>query len=270
MDITPASLRIGDRLVLGKYGVRNDSPQPLIWLKASPNCGFITEYIPDYLCFDAKEPGNENRDIQYNGNSNYALSNVHSFLNSDEENWFHPTHDYDAAPNRRQTNTYGEYESHYGFPYHFEEYEIDSLMLDCVEVAGQRVQSLVRLPLISEISGADRFRLFSKRGIRPKGTDDMVHGRRVGFDYNSYIDYWVLGDEPTRRNRSFVHIVSRNSSLDATAPSTQCGIRPVCKLKPDTLLTLGEDGMYYIKPRTIQHNICTEDELISFLGIAQP
>lgn len=38
MDLTVDSLKIGSKLVFGKYGVNNENPQPIIWLKASPNC----------------------------------------------------------------------------------------------------------------------------------------------------------------------------------------------------------------------------------------
>lgn len=268
MDTTIKNLKIGDRLVFGKYGVRNDYPERLVWMKASPNCDFITKYIPDYLIFDAAEPKNKNQNIRYNGNNNYALSNIYSFLNSDEENWFYPTHDCDAPPDNRATRP--EYKSHYGFLFNFEEYEINSIVPNYIEIGGRQVQSLVRLPLTSEIIGADRLKLFIKHGIRPKGTGDMIRGRRSGFNYNSYIDYWVLGDEPAKRNLYNVKVISRNGGLESAAPCAGCGIRPVCKLSPDTPLVLGEDGMHYIKPYTVQHDICTENELISFLGIAQP
>lgn len=269
MDMTPAKMKIGDRLMLGKYGVRNDSPQPLIWLKASPNRSFITENVADYLCFDAKEFSSNERDHQYYGNKKYSLSNIRSFLNSDMESWFHRTHEMDAPPGRRSSGAQGEYENHYGFLYHFEEYEIDSLMFDTVTVDGENVCSLIRLPFVSEIIGADRFPLFARRGVRPKGTDDMVQNRHFGFDYNSYIDFWALGADRTR-SPQYTGIISRTGTQDSTAPSTSCGVRPVCRLKSDTPLEMDENGVWRIKPYTIQQNICTSDELLSFLGIAQP
>lgn len=268
MDMTPAKMKIGDRLMLGKYGVRNDSPQPLIWLKASPNCGFITEYVPDYLCFDAKEQSNEDRNRQYYGNKSYSLSNLHSFLNSDAEVWFHPTHEMDSPPNRRSSGMY-EYENHYGFLYHFEEYEIDSLMFDTIMVDGEQICSLIRPPLAAEVVGADRFQLFSRRGVRPKGTEDMIQSRNTGFDYNSYIDFWALGVDRCR-SQAYTGTISRTGTKDSTAPSSPCGVRPVCKLKDNAPLIMVEDGIYRIKPYTIEQNICTSDELLNFLGIAQP
>lgn len=68
MDLTVDRLKIGSKLVFGKYGVNNDSPYPIVWLKASPNCDFITESVLDYLCFDAMEPAAESHMEQYNGN----------------------------------------------------------------------------------------------------------------------------------------------------------------------------------------------------------
>ena len=54
------------------------------------------------------------------------------------------------------------------------------------------------------------------------------------------------------------------------ATSILGGVRPVCKLKDNVPLIMVEDGIYRIKPYTIEQNICTSDELLNFLGIAQP
>lgn len=224
MDITPAEMKIGDKLMLGKYGVNNNSPQPIVWLKASPDLNFITKNVIDYLCFDGKEYLSDDGYCRGCGNNKYALSNIHSFLNSDIESWYHQTHETDAPPNR----TTGGYKNHYGFLYHFEDYEIDSMMFDTITVDGENVCSLIRLPLSSEIIGVNKFPLFARPGT-----------------------------------------ISRMGEVDALAPSNPCGIRPVCKLKSDIPLEMDESGVYHIKPYTIQQNICTSDELLNFLGIAQ-
>lgn len=164
MDITPAKMKIGDKLMLGKYGVNNDSPQPIVWLKASPDLNFITKNVIDYLCFDGKEYLSDDGCRRGCGNNKYALSNIHSFLNSDIESWYHQTHETDAPPNR----TTGGYQNHYGFLYHFEDYEIDSMMFDTITVDEENVCSLIRLPLSSEIIGVNKFPLFARRGVRPR------------------------------------------------------------------------------------------------------
>lgn len=266
MDITPAKMKIGDKLMLGKYGVNNDSPQPIVWLKASPDLNFITKNVIDYLCFDAKERSSDDGYYRVGGNNKYALSNIHSFLNSDIESWYHKTHETDALPT--PNFTVEGYKNHYGFLYHFEDYEIDSMMFDTITVDEENVCSLIRLPLSSEIIGVNKFPLFARHGVRPKGTEDMVQHRALGFNYNSYVDFWALIAAGTR-NGYYTGTISRMGEVDSLAPSNPCGIRPVCKLKSDIPLEMDESGVYHIKPYTIQQNICTSDELLNFLGIAQ-
>lgn len=55
MDTTVERLKVGTQVIIGSYGVNNDEPHPVVWLKGSPNCDFITECAVDYLCFDAPE-----------------------------------------------------------------------------------------------------------------------------------------------------------------------------------------------------------------------
>lgn len=50
MDTTVERLKVGTQVIIGSYGVNNDEPHPVVWLKGSPNCDFITECAVDYLC----------------------------------------------------------------------------------------------------------------------------------------------------------------------------------------------------------------------------
>lgn len=268
MDMTIGALKIGARLILGKYGVRNESPYPIVWLKGTPNSDFIAEQTIDYICFDSCERANNDRQMQYYGNGNYQLSNLLSFLNSDEETWYRPTHQADAPPSRQNVRSIDcEYESHYGFLYHFEDYEVDSIRHHSYPVANEHVTSMLRLPSSDDILGANRFKLFSKKGVRAKGTDDMVANRwRAGFDYNSYIDFWV---SDAGNSAYSAKLISRSGCVDSAQPSNNSGLRPVCSLKPETVVSVDGNGLYYIAPRVIHRNVCTEEELCSFLGITQ-
>lgn len=267
MDLKISDLKIGAQLILGKYGVRNNNPFPIMWLKCTPNSDFITQSAVDYLCFDAHEP--EHNEFSGCGNPNYSLSNILAFINSTDEVWYRQTHPTDAPPNMMRTSRQAQYESHYGFLYHFEEYEVESLAKTTVEVDGIRITSVVRLPSSEEFTGEQRFELFCKKGIRAKGTEDMIANRLGhGFDYNSFVPFWV-------RNRS-VHFtrsalyLDRQCSLDTLPPRNSSGLRPVCTINPDTPVILGEDGNYYIKPRPVQRNVYTDEELFELLGLAQP
>lgn len=266
MDLTIDSLKIGSRLVFGKYGVHNDSPVPIVWLKASPNCDFITECVLDYLCFDAREPTSESRLEQYSGNPRFSLSNIFSFLNSDAEQWFSPSHPADCPPDRRYSGRgHAGYAAHYGFLYYFEEYETESLVRTRTELEGEYITSVVRLPQEEDIAGLNRFKLFSKKGIRPEGTDDMLC-RGYGFTFESYIPFWL-----TNRDRDvYVKTVSRNGGINYMSPCDPCGIRPICSIKPDTVVTSTDGDMFVVKPYTISQSICTDAEFLDFLGLARP
>ena len=255
---------------MGKYGVRNDSQQPIVWLKGTPNGDFITKDAIDYLPFDAMECGNtEDEQARFMGNSRYSVCNLLQFLNSADESWFAPMHQYDTQPNGRYLDwNSGTYENHHGFLYFFGEYEVASLKQDERVVDVDNVTSLMRLPAASDIIGPNRFKLFAKKGIRPKGTEDMVYGKpNLGFDDVSYIPFWVSDRSGFT---GFATFISRGGALDNQYPKSNCGVRPVCTILPETVVTLGEDGFYYIKPFAVTQNVCTDEELFAFLGLAQP
>ena len=267
MDTTISKLKIGERLLLGRYGVLNEEPCPIFWLKSNLDCNFIAEDAVDYVCFDARERSSENRNVQCGGNGKYKLSNLLGYLNSEDEQWYRPAHQTDSPPDARNTDRYAEYESHFGFLYHFEEYELDSLVYDSIQVGGETVSSLVRLPLIREIIGPDRFKLFHKKGIRPKASDDMIQNRKnTGLVYGSYIDFWVADESD--RYINYAKVLSRSGVEDIKPAMQSAGIRPVCHIKGDTPVIVGEDGFYHIKPRVIKQSICTDEELFSFLSIS--
>lgn len=231
--MTIGDLKAGAMLMFGKYGIYNDAPQPIIWLKATPNSDFITLNTVDYICFDAKESAT--REYQYTGNPNYKLSNIHSFLN------------------------------HFGFLYHFEEYELDSIKFETFEVDGEIITSLMRLPSFEDILGANRFRVFTKKGIRPKATEDMLQ-RQHDFTYESYIPFWISDYSQSGQ----AAVIGRSGVCERHYASDSSGLRPVCTIKQDTPVLKRDDGIYYIEPRVIQQNVCTDEELFAFLGMAQP
>lgn len=105
METTVGKLKIGAPLAMGRYSVSRDAdPAPIVWLKGAPNSDFITEFAVDYLPFDAMERENPSRQYYYSGNPDYTTSNLLQFLNSDQEDWYEPTHQYDAPPVRNNVN----------------------------------------------------------------------------------------------------------------------------------------------------------------------
>lgn len=201
MDTTVERLKVGTPVIIGSYGVNNDEPYPIVWLKASPNCDFITECAVDYLCFDAPERTEDGR--RNSGNPDYRLSNIYTFLNSDMDNWFYKTHESDAPPSNVFGNQAQNYRNHYGFLYYFEDYELNSLQMQQYVVDGETLSSIIRLPTITDILDDQlKLKLFSKKGIRPKATQDCADrkGRFGNFSWESYMNFWLAGKQDGFRN----------------------------------------------------------------------
>lgn len=249
MDTTVGALKVGTQLVMGKYGVDKDSPHPIVWLKGNPNCDFITEKAIDYLCFDAAEETGHYRRVN---NAKYPVSNLFSFLNSDQMMWYHAMHDNDSSPGAFVRYSYARYEDHYGFLYFFEDHEIASLVRKEYVVGENRVSSLIRLPSIADIFSLQdgrRFDLFKRKGIRPNPTADLfdLKARYAGLDSDrGFMSFWLLDDVETER----AAISNRSGVLNRLTASSCSGVRPVCTLSPDTIVEQREDGVFFIKPFT--------------------
>lgn len=268
MDTTVGALKVGAQLVMGKYGVDKDNPYPIVWLKGNPNCDFITEKAIDYLCFDAVEEAGYYR---YVNNAKYPVSNLFSFLNSDQMMWYHAMHDNDASPGAFARHSYARYEDHYGFLYFFEDYEVASLVRKEYAVGESQVSSLIRLPSVADIFSLQdgrRFDLFKRKGIRPNPTADLfdLKARYAGLDSErGFVSFWLLDDVETER----AAIANRSGMLDRLTASSCAGVRPVCTLSPDTIVEQRGDGAFSIKPFASQ-NVFTDEELFELLGMAQP
>ena len=265
METTVGNLKIGERLVLGGYGVSNEEPYPIVWLKGTPNCDFITDKVIDFLCFDAPERQGNGYGI---GLTTYERSNIFSFLNSDLDNWYCPTHEYDHPP----VNTYPawvNYKNHYGFLYYFEEHELSVLVDETYSVDEVQVHSRIRLPSAVDICGdTDQFYLFRRKGIRANPTEDFVQkkGLRVGIESErSFATFWVSGCRDIQRSQ----FMTRQGIIDDQFPCKGAGLRPVCTVSPSAIVELMDNGMYRIKPFSIGQNTFTDNDLYELLGMTQ-
>lgn len=117
-------LGVGDKVLFGKYQVGAESPEPIAWIivdkdhTGTGNVTLMAEGILDRLCYDAKEPDSEEYYYERNGNSNFQLSNIYQWLNSDAPagEWYTQTHDTDQAPDSDEVVAmYGVYADRPGF-----------------------------------------------------------------------------------------------------------------------------------------------------------
>lgn len=204
------------------------------------------------------------------GNSSYEYSNIALFLNSEDDDWWHPTHEGDASPDGNNVQFFNDaYLRHCGFLHHFEDYELVSLVDKKYPIVARgEVASLIRLPSYGNFVGDGKFQLFSRRGIRTHGTEDFIYhrGQGKGFDTGSYIEFW-LSDLYAE---GYPAIMSRNGEKRNKCPYQSAGLRPVCTLKPETVLEMDENGVYRVKPVGVQSKLFTDNELFELLGMAQP
>ena len=128
-----SELSLGDTFVLGKYKVASEDLWDIEWEIVHQTDTYQiaqTKYIIDIRNFDAMEPNNPDTNIQTNGDSRWALSNIKQFLNSDQETWYSAQHQYDQAPiDACDGYGYNGYEDHPGFLYYFSDKE-KSLLKD--------------------------------------------------------------------------------------------------------------------------------------------
>ena len=123
-----STTKVGDTFRLGKYQVESEDPWDIDWEIVDVRDGYqvaMTKQIIDFRAFDAKEPTNTNSDRKKYGNSNWSVSNISQFLNSDQESWYSAQHQYDALPisdnlyEYMNGTNYNAYNNHKGFLYYW-------------------------------------------------------------------------------------------------------------------------------------------------------
>ena len=205
-------MKVGDRLVFGMYSTgRGEADTPIIWLKASKDNQFISEYVLDSVQFDEREPG------MWHGNPDYTLSNVYQFLNSAEDYiCYAPTHPKDIIGQS--------YARKNGFLRLFDPYELASL------------DGCVDLPSVADIRGSEdreKLDLFKKKGARGKCENA-----------SSYSDYFTCDSF----DGAVLTIPSSGKRTALLFPNWPSGIRPKCKLKADIEVTRREDETFHVVP----------------------
>lgn len=276
MQPTVKSLRLGSKLLFGRYGVKADmEPQPITWLKATPNCDLVSESVVDFLCFDAKEryPVENRAWPEVRPNDCWHLSNIFQYLNSEEDNWFHKLHEQDVAPARGYSDVDSPeavYSAHYGFLRYFEDFELANLLDQTYIINDLECTSKMRLLSVADVTGDTRFNVFRKRGIRAHPTVDIQRYKynAPGSSTEQFMGFFLM-DKPNRAGwSSYVQAVGRNGSVYAEYASHGLGIRPTCRIKPDTKVEEVGDGVYDVVPFDVHPiPVGTDEEIMMLLGL---
>lgn len=249
MTLTVGDLRIGAKLEFGKYtaGGRGGSPVPVVWIKGDETCKFITERAIDYLHFDAREMSSQDIDARWDGNPEYQVSNIYQYLNSSGDSWFLARHMCDSPP---------DYADSPGFLTWFLPHEIDA------------IRSPVCLPKRSDIIGNRRLKVFRRRGMRPRPTDDFLLYMRYcgdGFDQYSYVDFWCQD----REGRCACYI-RRDGTDFYDIPRARHGLRPVCDIRPRTEVEVGDNGLFRLKHFEVRDDVVetySVEDIYELLGL---
>lgn len=264
--MTIADLKVGSKLVFGSYGAKDDV-HPITWLKANKECVFISEFVLDWLKFDAPERSNPNRDNYWHGNADYETSNIIQFLNSYKDDWYNPMHTYDAPPGNveNMADAPGDYVNHTGFLHYFSEYELDCLV------------SRIDLPSCENIYGngvCPKLQVFNRKGFRGRPSADLLRKRGVGgLREGSYCEFW-LRDSYYPDDYYRVSYVDKSGQKHMMYASLPLGLRPICTIDQKARVEQLPDGSgYRIVPfetediRVRSDKVCTDDEFMELMGL---
>lgn len=222
-----------------------------------------TEKIIACLSFDAGEPENTDSNRRSNGNNNYFVSNIDSWLNSDKPagKWWSKSHTYDSAPTIENVS-HNPYKDKSGFlamlnskfvniilktPIKYKQPDVDS---------GGLVTSNRKVFLLSEteLGGTSNGEGY-KFSIYTDDESRKHYPTQEAYDNSAYKDSNFATNKPwyvwTRTqdssNSSYVRRIFIQGNINFnTAKAGTHGIVPVCNISSDTLLNAepDSDGCY--------------------------
>ena len=281
---TLGSLPIGAKIKV-PHSVMGD----IVFLKCDQNhdgypansTTLITDKIILLRAFDAKESQNTDSNRQQYGNNRYSVSNIDQWLNSTASagQWYSPQHDTDQSPNSTKVVVRNPYNSDMGFLTGFDARFISAIQDTTIKVARNTVtdgggyDTLVRkvfLPSKAELFNQAENSIMEGSLLQHfQANTDAV---RIAYisDYcaqdnnnqgspsvtaDSQSQYWTR--TPDSSTSATVYIVyDHGSSAVTDAYGGWGGVRPLCNLSSDTLVSdqPDGDGVYQIPSLAISGN----------------
>ena len=245
---------------------------PIVWLKAdsdhtdypSGSTTLITEKIIARRALDAKEPSNSDSNRKNYGNNKYSVSNIDQWLNSDAAAgaWYSARHSADQAPNSTSNVSANPYSAKAGFLSEFSPAFKKALLDTTLKVAlntvtdGGNYETITRKVFLA--SRAETFgsaensvmegsllALFAENTnavrVAYQGQTTVQDGGTAGSAW-----YWWLRT-PNSSNSYYVRYVLSDGTLNSSnACNGTRGVRPLCNLKSDTLVSdsVDDEGCY--------------------------
>lgn len=246
---------------------------PIVWKKADSNHAdypvnsttLITEKIIARKASDAKEPNNTNSDRKSYGNNKYSVSNIDQWLNSEAAagQWYTARHEADQAPDSMSVVSSNPYSSIAGFLNGFSDGFKKALLDTTLKVALNKVtdgggyESITRkiffastteVGLANEngIAEGSCFSLFTDNTSRiaQYASTAVNDGATAGGN-----GYWWLRTPRSSYSSSVRFVYSRGTLDNSSACSGSSGVRPLCNLSSETLVSdePDADGCYVIE-----------------------
>ena len=266
-----SNLPVGAIVKFGKHQIASETAESIIWIVADKNhSGYpadsvtvITQELIDILPYDAKEGST----YQY-GNPNYALSNIHQWLNSSASagNWYSPTHANDVAPTNSTTYNAGGYQSRAGFLYNFTDKERSLLLPTTItnqlgNDVSTTITAKVFLPSEWELLGkgqvednSSQLSYFSSKfavtSLTAQAYTYCPSSSKPASD-TSYYQYYTRSTVGGSENK--VRCVNENGLVSLTGPNgASSGTRPVINLAGNLKMsdTTDADGCYTVLSQT--------------------
>lgn len=271
-----SNLAVGAKVKFGNYKVESEALAPIIWKVADKNhSGYpansvtlITESMIDLRGFDAKEPTNTDANRRSSGNNRYLHSNLRQWLNDAGSSWWAATQTYDATPNDAGMSQPTGYDDKQGFKSYFTTDEQGALLDTTLTVAKNTItdgggsetvvdkfflasttevglaneNSIaegVILSLFSAATDASRIAYATQAAITNSLSASKPASTTAGW-------YWWLRT-PHSGNSCLARSVDSSGALGSNnAYDGYCGVRPLCNLKSDILVsdTVDTDGCY--------------------------
>ena len=287
--MTISDIPVGGLLVFGAYSVQGRvPPAELLWVKLSQQNDFCTAHVIDMVQFDDREPScTTNKHRAASGNSCYWESNVDQWLNSAEENWFHPTTPFDAAPTLLTATTGLAMSDRAGFLKDFQPHELEIMQerqIVCKVPFGRKkdfdadrvtISRKVALPSSAEFLG---FEPGMEGPVFEFSTETTPSGaRRMKFlPSDEFADFYRVGNfyskhyflrTPVLNSPSKVYVVDTNGvSVSEKRPMDTAGLLPIIRLSGDAEISI-EPGSEFVHCLTASLNqrINHFDELMTLL-----
>lgn len=243
----------------------------IMWTVASKNHYGNNQVtlISDVLALkpsDAKEDGNSNSRNSY-GNNRYSLSNIHSWLNSNKDNWYVPTHSLDAPPSAEYVST-NAYDAEKGFCTNLSSKFLSKVKTTTITTAiptcdgggSENISCKFFLPSLMEV-GLGQENGISEGSQFPLFTDNAS---RI-IEFGGASREWELRTPSSNNGYDFRHIRPNGTNYTNIANNGYLGIRAVCNI--DANIEVENKNSYYelklssyLSDTTSLKNVVTELE----------